>query len=117
MPASAPKRERSSMSPFLLPLALLALAVAAAPAFAERIGRPFTGSVGFRQSTADLMRVERLHPSDHVQPKFVEDHEGPPREHLRANPQSLRVASIPVLPPDMLTGYHGNDPLKQMPLS
>ena len=72
----------------------------------ERVGTPFTGSVGIRQTTSALMRIERLHPSDTPrEPALVEDHEGPERDELGINPQSQRVASIPVLPPDMLTGY------------
>ncbi len=121
MPAFAPERDRSIPPASLLMTFALAILVAA-PAWAERtdierVGTPFQGSVGFRQSCADLMRVEQQHPSDRVQPRLVEDHEGPERDGLGVNPQSQRVASIPVLPPEMLTGYHGKDPLQQLPLA
>src|SRR6478736_2146073 len=90
---------------------LVAIGITGLPAGAaersdiERVGTPFTGSVGIRQSSTALMRVERLHPSDRPQqPVLIEDHEGPERDELGINPQSQRVASIPVLPPQMLTG-------------
>ena len=84
----------------------------------ERVGTPFTGSVGIRQTTSALMRNERLHPSDlPQQPALVEDHEGPERDALGTNPKSERVASIPVLPPDMLTGYRRKGALLTEPLS
>ena len=75
--------------PATLHVTVLAVLVATAglPAAAaertdiQRVGTPFTGSVGIRQTTSALMRVERLHPSDlPQQPILVEDHEGPERD-------------------------------------
>jgi hypothetical protein len=102
---------------------LIAIGIAAAPAAAERtdlerVGTPFTGSVGIRQTSAALMRVESLHPSDRPQqPVLVEDHEGPERDGLGINPKSERVASVPVLPPEMLTGYRRRGALNTEPFS
>ena len=84
---------------------------------AQRIGTPFTGSVGFRQTTADLMRQERLNPSVARQPTLVEDEEGPDRERLPVNPASPRVASIPGVPPEWLTGYRRDKGLGLQPFS
>ena len=112
--------------PATLSVTALALVVATAelPAAAaertdiQRVGTPFTGSVGIRQATSALMRIERLHPSDlPQQPILVEDHEGPERDELGINPQSERVASIPVLPPEMLTGYRRPGALTTEPLA
>src|SRR5919198_807386 len=105
--------KRTQVVPSLAALVtLIATGFAVSPAAAapqrgdaQRSGARFTGSGGFRQTPADLMRLERLNPSVARQPILVEDEEGPDRDHLRMNPASPRVASIPGVPVEWLTGY------------
>ncbi len=97
---------------------VVAVAFIMAPAaMAAQTGHPVTGSIGFSRTVADMMQLERQHPGTPAQPILVPDHEGPERDGLPVNPRSPRVASVPNLPPDMLTGYRRDKGLSIRTLS
>src|SRR5262245_25618899 len=59
-----------------VPLLSSGLAHAATAKDIQRVGTQFTGSIGVRQTTAQLMDIERANPSDTPrQPILVEDRE------------------------------------------
>lgn len=69
--------------------------VAVAAAAPTRVGAPFFGSVGLKESTSAIMARDASHPLVALEPTLVPELEGPDRQRLRQNAASPAVTTFP----------------------